>query len=245
MELPSGPMIIEMRPDLAPNHVARIQTLARRRFYDGAPFHRVIEGFMAQGGDPTGTGEGGSSLPDLQGEFAQPIEAVADKAIIGRDSRAAQIGFVGSVPVGTQPPTLPSLLVDDTVALWGLHCQGVMSMARTNDPNSANSQFFVMFGDNRDSLDQRYTVWGRVVDGYINARRINRGEPPTRPTPIVRARLMSDLPTDQRKTIEVLDPSTAVFKDYLRARGILSADGFVENACNVSVPVRINGEITS
>lgn len=147
LELDTGRVFIELYPDVAPRHVERIRTLANEGFYDGTIFHRVIEGFMAQGGDPTGTGTGGSSYPDLPAEFS-------------------------SVP----------------------HRRGMTSMARANDPNSANSQFFIMFTDapeGRDSwsqLDGQYTVWGRVIDGMQYVDAIERGEPPANPTHIVRAR---------------------------------------------------------
>jgi len=117
MELKDGIVKIEMLPDLAPQHVERIKTLTRQGFYDGIVFHRVMEGFMAQTGDPTGTGRGGSDLPDLPAEFsAEPFE------------------------------------------------RGVIGMARTQDPNSANSQFFITFAPAR-FLDKQYTVWGRVIEG--------------------------------------------------------------------------------
>ena len=117
MELEHGPVRIEMLPDLAPKHVEQIKTLTRQGFYDGIVFHRVIDGFMAQTGDPTGTGRGGSDLPDIPAEFsAEPFE------------------------------------------------RGVIGMARTQDPNSANSQFFITFAPAR-FLDGQYTVWGRVVEG--------------------------------------------------------------------------------
>ncbi|WOI54710.1 peptidylprolyl isomerase [Parvularcula sp. LCG005] len=243
MELPSGPMVIEMRPDLAPKHVQRIKALTREGFYDGVTFHRVIDGFMAQGGDPTGTGKGGSELGNVEGEFVREATTIANKHMIGRDDRAAAVGFVGTVPVGTQSPTLPKFLAQNDYALWGLHCQGVMSMARAGDPNSADSQFFVMFGDSRNGLDQGYTVWGKVVDGYFNARRISRGEPPVRPTPIVRMRVMADIPASEQETVEYLDPGSEAFKDYLVARRAMRPDGYVKDMCGIDVPVRINGEL--
>ena len=123
-----GKVAIQLRPDVAPRHVERVKTLARRGFYDGLTFHRVIEGFMAQGGDPKGTGEGGSDLPDLPAEFN----------------------------------ALP-------------HVRGAVSMARAADPNSANSQFFIMFAP-RMSLDGKYTVFGRVVGGMQYVDAITRGE---------------------------------------------------------------------
>lgn len=145
LETTKGPVVIELRPDLAPNHVERIKTLARRGFYNGVPFHRVIEGFMAQTGDPTGTGTGGSDLPDLQAEFnAEP------------------------------------------------HTRGAVSMARTNYPHSANSQFFIVFDDAR-FLDKQYTVWGRVTEGMENVDKIKRGEPVRDPDRIVSMRVMADV----------------------------------------------------
>jgi peptidyl-prolyl cis-trans isomerase B (cyclophilin B) len=128
MELKSGPVTIELRPDLAPNHVARIKELATSGFYDGVAFHRVIAGFMAQGGDPTGTGSGGSELPDLKAEFNE------------------------------EP-----------------HVRGTCSMARTNNPHSANSQFFICFDDAR-FLDRQYTVWGKVIDGMDHVDAIKKGD---------------------------------------------------------------------
>ncbi|MGA9794697.1 MAG: peptidylprolyl isomerase [Rhizomicrobium sp.] len=127
MDLKSGPVTIALRPDLAPNHVARIKELAGKGFYDGVVFHRVIPGFMAQTGDPTGTGSGGSDLPDLKAEFS------AEK-----------------------------------------HKRGTVSMARTSNPNSANSQFFFCFED-APWLDKQYTVWGQVVEGMDHIDAIKKG----------------------------------------------------------------------
>ncbi|HSP25021.1 MAG TPA: peptidylprolyl isomerase [Saliniramus sp.] len=137
METSKGRVVITLRPDLAPGHVERITTLAKQGFYDGVPFHRVIEGFMAQTGDPTGTGAGGSDLPDLKAEFnAEP------------------------------------------------HVRGTCTMARTAAPNSANSQFFICFGDAR-FLDKQYTVWGKVTEGMDVIDQIKRGEPVRDPDTIV------------------------------------------------------------
>jgi cyclophilin family peptidyl-prolyl cis-trans isomerase len=130
LELKDGKVMIELRPDLAPQHVERIKTLVRAGFYDGTPFHRVIEGFMAQGGDPTGTGTGGSPLPNLPAEFSQP-------------SRARFL-------------------------------RGTLGMARTADPNTANSQFFIMFAPS-SHLDGQYTIFGRVVSGMEHVDKIKRG----------------------------------------------------------------------
>jgi peptidylprolyl isomerase len=137
-----GSVVIQMRPDVAPRHVERVQTLVRQGFYNGLTFHRVIPGFMAQGGDPKGTGEGGSSLPDLKAEFS----------------------------------ALPFL-------------RGTVAAARLGDnPDSSNSQFFIMFVPNA-SLNGEYSVWGRVISGMDAVDAIAPGEPPAEPTKIVRAYL--------------------------------------------------------
>ena len=134
-----GDVVIRLRPDLAPGHVERIASLAGEGFYDGVVFHRVIPGFMAQGGDPTGTGSGGSQLPDLKAEFnAEP------------------------------------------------HVRGTCSMARTNQPNTANSQFFICFDDAR-FLDKQYTVWGQVESGMEFVDALPVGEPPRAPGKIEKA----------------------------------------------------------
>ncbi len=145
LTLDTGPVVIDLRPDLAPGHVERIKELAREGFYDGVVFHRVIPGFMAQGGDPTGTGGGGSDRPNLKAEFsAEP------------------------------------------------HARGVCSMARTPDPNSANSQFFICL-DDATFLDNQYTVWGVVSEGMENVDALPKGEPPRTPGKIVSARIASDV----------------------------------------------------
>ena len=139
-----GDVVIRLRPDLAPGHVARIRELAQEGFYDGVVFHRVIPGFMAQGGDPTGTGMGGSEKPDLKAEFS------------------------------SEP-----------------HVRGVASMARSSNPNSANSQFFICF-DDCGFLDGQYTVWGEVAEGMANIDKIKRGEPVKDPDSIVTMRVAAD-----------------------------------------------------
>jgi peptidylprolyl isomerase len=144
MELATGPVTIKLRPDLAPQHVARIKELAREGFYDGVVFHRVIPGFMAQGGDPTGTGSGGSPKPDLPAEFSK------------------------------EP-----------------HVRGVCSMARTANPNSANSQFFICF-TGIPHLNKEYTVWGEVIEGMEHVDALPKGEPPRDPGAIKSMKVAAD-----------------------------------------------------
>jgi peptidylprolyl isomerase len=143
LETTQGTVVIAMRPDLAPKHVARIKELVRDGFYDGVVFHRVIEGFMAQTGDPTGTGTGGSGKK-LKAEFSQEK-----------------------------------------------HVRGTASMARAQNPDSGDSQFFICF-DDASFLDGKYTVWGAVIDGMENVDKIKRGEPVQNPDRIVKATIAAD-----------------------------------------------------
>ncbi len=243
MDLPAGTVVIELRPDFAPGHVARVKELTREGFYDGLTFHRVIEGFMAQGGDPKGDGTGGSDKPDLKAEFTRDTSEVEGATMIGRDRIAARIGFIDGMPFGAQPEGLRSFRTDSRVELWPLHCPGVMSMARSSAPDSANSQFFLMIGDSRLNLDRRYTAWGWIVDGYEATRRIDRGEPPSRPTPIIRVRVGSDVPEAERENIEVMRTDSETFMRYLKAAGEVDDSGYVKDICTVDVPVRVNGKI--
>ena len=140
----TGDVVIRLRPDLAPGHVERVTELASEGFYDGVVFHRVIPGFMAQGGDPTGTGTGGSSKPNLKAEFSDAP-----------------------------------------------HRRGACSMARSQNPNSANSQFFICNADAR-FLDNQYTVWGEVTEGMEHVDALPKGEPPRAPGKIISAKVAAD-----------------------------------------------------
>ena len=149
MDLKGGRVVIQLLPDLAPKHVARVKELARKGFYDNTPFHRVIEGFMAQGGDPTGTGSGGSDLPNLPSEFTTKKRFL----------------------------------------------RGTVGAARTSDPNSANSQFYIMFAP-APNLDGQYTIWGQVVSGMEYVDAIKRGAggsgSVTNPDRILKVQVASD-----------------------------------------------------
>ncbi|MEZ5860734.1 MAG: peptidylprolyl isomerase [Geminicoccaceae bacterium] len=146
IELEAGTVTVELLPDVAPQHVARVKELAREGFYDGVVFHRVIDGFMAQTGDPTGTGTGGSSKPDLKAEFSkEPFK------------------------------------------------RGTIGAARTQNPNSANSQFFICFQP-APHLNGQYTVWGRVVDGMELVDGLAKGEPPRNPDRMVKVSVLADQP---------------------------------------------------
>ncbi|MEO1242354.1 MAG: peptidylprolyl isomerase [Pseudomonadota bacterium] len=243
MDLPAGTVVIELRSDFAPGHAQRIKGLTREGFYNGLNFHRVIEGFMAQGGDPKGDGTGGSDKPDLQPEFTRDTQNVGNFVEVGRDRISPRVGFVDGMPAAAQPEALRSFKTDRRVELWPLHCPGVMSMARAADPASANSQFFLMIGDSRSNLDRRYTGWGWIVDGFEATRRITRGEPPSRPTPIMRVRVMADVPEGERDAIQVMRTDNDAFMEFLRASGEVDESGYVKDICDIRVPIQVNGEI--
>lgn len=145
LDIPAGRVVIKLLPDIAPKHVERIKKLAREGFYDGIVFHRVIEDFMAQTGDPTGSGMGGSELPDLEAEFS---DTNFDRGTIGA--------------------------------------------ARTNDPNSANSQWFICF-DDCSFLNEQYTVWGQVTSGMEFVDKLAKGEPPRYPDEITKLQVAADV----------------------------------------------------
>ena len=238
LELKDGMVVIEMRPDFAPAHVERLKTLARANFYDGVVFHRVIDGFMAQGGDPTGTGAGASDLPDLQAEFHILTETDFPVTVLGRDEYAAQVGFTRGMPVASQAEMVRAVRSDKKVKTWLAHCPGMTSMARANDPNSANSQFFLMLGDTRRALDETYTPWGRIVLGYEHVQEIAIGEPPPRPDKIISMRVGSDVPVEERLTVEVMRTNSDAFADYVGALGVVS-DGRVRTLCDIDTPTRL------
>jgi peptidylprolyl isomerase len=145
IELKNGRVLVKLRPDLAPKHVERVKALAKEGFYNNIKFHRVIDGFMAQTGDPTGTGSGGSKLPNLPAEFTKEV-----------------------------------------------YKRGSVGAARTPDPNSANSQFFICFGDGCRGLTGQYTLWGEVIEGMENVDRIAKGEPPPQPDVMQKVYLLAD-----------------------------------------------------
>jgi peptidylprolyl isomerase len=146
IELKDGPVVIRLRPDLAPKHVERVKTLARQGFYNNLKFHRVIDGFMAQTGDPTGTGMGGSKLGNLPAEFTKEV-----------------------------------------------YKRGSVGAARTNDPNTANSQFFICFGAGCRGLTGQYTLWGEVAEGMEYVDKIAKGEPPAKPDVMQKVYILGDV----------------------------------------------------
>lgn len=230
-----GRIVVEMHPEAAPAHVERIKLLAQRGFYDGQQFHRVIDWFMAQTGDPLGTGEGQSPFPDLEGEFTFQRDQSLPFTPVAAPS-GALVGFVGALPVQTQPDSLMALTGTGKVRAWGLYCPGVAGMARGEPENSANSQFFLM-RQPYPSLDKRYTVWGRVVLGLDVVRAIAPGEPPQSPDRMLRVRVMSDLPANERPTIQIMDTRSPAFRAM--AERVRKAKGADFSVCDVDVPAKL------
>jgi peptidylprolyl isomerase len=230
-----GRIVVEMYPEVAPTHVARIRELSRRGFYDNLVFHRVIDGFMAQGGDPLGTGEGGSDLPDLTEEFLfrrGPEMPFIEAAV----QAGARVGFYKALPITTQPDRQMLITADGRAGAWGLHCQGIASMARANDPNSANSQFFLM-RDAYPSLDKRYTIWGRVIWGMPAVLALRVTAEGVQPDRMLRVRVAADLPADERAPIYILRSDSRDFRELIdRTRNEREADFSV---CDVEIPVRV------
>jgi peptidylprolyl isomerase len=207
-----GRVLVEVSPLAAPNHVERIRTLANQGFYDGLKFHRVIPNFMAQTGDPQGTGQGGSDLPDLKAEFS--FRRGADAAFARLPTASGVVGLVGALPVQTQPDAQMMITADFKVDAGGLFCTGVLGMARAGSPDSANSQFFLMTGE-RDILNGQYTAFGRVLSGQETLRALNAGSEAedgkvANPDVMTRVRMASALPEGERPTVRVQTAAAAV-----------------------------------
>lgn len=214
-----GEIIIALEPRIAPNHVNRIRELVSESFYDGIIFHRVIDGFMDQTGDPTGTGVGSSTKPDLNGEFMYRRNEKSEFTF-GNEKEGVVSGWVGVVPVTTQTDALMSRTIDGSVKAWGKHCPAVTSMARSDDPNSANSQFFLM-RKYTQTLDQKYSVWGYVVKGLDVVRSIKVVEPSAAGTPPINAdkmtkvTLAAKLDAGVRPRVFIEKGTSASFQDRL------------------------------
>jgi len=234
-----GRVLVELAPQVAPLHVERIRLLSRAGFFDGLKWHRVIDWFMAQTGDPLGTGEGQSPYPDLKGEFtfrrdpAMAFAAVAEPA-------GARVGFLGSLPIQTQPDAAFALTGDGKVHGWGLYCPGVAGMARDEGADTANSQFFIM-RQAYPALDKRYTVWGMTVSGLDVVRALQAGDgengamAQAAPDVMTRVRIAADLPEADRPTVRVLSAGSPRFAELVAQ--VRAARGADFSICDVMLPV--------
>ena len=235
-----GRVLVELVPEAAPLHVARIKLLARRGFYDNVAWHRVIDWFMAQTGAPLGNGEGQSPYPDLPAEFtfrrdpAMPFAPVAEPA-------GARVGFLHSLPVQTQPDAAFALTGDGKVHGWGLYCPGVAGMARDEGNDTANSQFFLM-RQAYPALDKRYTVWGMTVSGLEVVRSLRVGDGDNgmvsaEPDRMTRVRVAADIAEAERPTVQVLATDSPRFRAVVEeTRASRGADFSV---CDLTLPVQV------
>ncbi|MGH7019473.1 MAG: peptidylprolyl isomerase [Brevundimonas sp.] len=237
-----GRVLVELEPRAAPAHIERIRTLTNRGFYDGLKFHRVIPNFMAQTGDPQGTGAGGSDLPDLKGEFS--FRRGRDSGFVAVENSGPGVrGIMGSLPVATQPDAQMFVTADLKVGAGGLFCPGVAGMARAGSPDSANSQFFLMSGQN-DALNGGYTTFGRVVQGLDVVKALKTGSDAedgkvANPDIMTKVQLASALPEGQRPTVRVAVPGSAPFNAAVEAAR--AARGAQFGICDVQPVVEVTG----
>ena len=231
-----GRIIVEMVPETAPLYTTRMRDLAKAHFFDGQTFFRVIEGFMAQTGDPENRGTGGSGQPDVKAEFMFR-RGPQTPFVLMQDQSVAEIGFIKSLPVATQSMMLAPMTRDGKIAGFGLYCPGVAGAARGGEDDSANSQFFLM-RDHYPALERRYSAWGRVIWGQSVVNAIKVGEPvPDPQDKMLQVRLLSDIPEAQRPRVRVIDPAGTWFKAEIART--LAAKGADVSACDVNIPVEV------
>ena len=239
-----GDIGIELFPEIAPAHVAQIKALTKQGFYNDVIFHRVIDGFMNQTGDGTnGDGTGDSSLPNISAEFTfrrgtdMPFTLVTAKKV---GQTEIGVGFYKNLQIASQPTSQAILTKDGKVDAFGLHCKGVTSMARTSDPNSANSQFFLMRAQ-AEHLDTQYSIWGNTVMGYEHLEKPQVGTigevPGWIPDRMNTVEIAADMAADERPTVQVLRTDHPAFGNWLKTQK--KADGSFPNVCDLSVPTRI------
>jgi peptidylprolyl isomerase len=243
-----GRVVVEMAPEFTPNHVARMRELARARFYDGLVWHRVIDGFMAQGGGARTNPGLSTDLPDMTAEFtvrrdpnAMPVAEIQDRVVNPRgDTRTARAGFWNGFPIGTDPSVQAAITGDGRVSSWLLHCEGAAAMARTSNPDSAGSQFYITRG-HAEHLNAQYTVWGRVRVGQSAIDDIAVGtmgeNPGFTPDGIRSMRIAADLPEDERVNAQVADTNSPAFAAWLDSQR--NASGELPDICEIDIPVRI------
>ncbi len=230
-----GRLLVEMRPDFAPNAVARVKQLARERFYDGLQFHRVIEHFVAQTGNPDNRDGGVSRHPNLAPEFMFRFKPGSSE-VRAIDASDAVSGFFGSVPFEGEPLVESSRRPTGLVRAWGAYCPGVAGMGRQQARDTANSELFFML-DAARRLDRDYTVWGRIVDGMPVLRSLAIGEPPARPDLMTRVRVLADIHPAERVRVS-LPPAADVAGRIQELRRATGADFTI---CDVELGARIAG----
>lgn len=241
LDLEKGQVIIELSEFMAPGHTANIKALARGRFYDGLSVYRVIEGFVAQGGDMDGEKPTGKAKRTIPAEFSR--KKVREKQFTplpGPDGYAAEVGFIDSFPAARNPKTGET---------WLVHCNGAFAMAREQDIDSGGTEFYAVIGPAQRYLDRNTTVFGRVLEGMEVLQQLQRGtgaagvlEKPEN-NPIARLRVAADLPEKERQDLEVLRTDSSSFEELIAARSNRPEDWFVArpdyvDVCSVGIPTR-------
>ncbi|MGH6992686.1 MAG: peptidylprolyl isomerase [Caulobacteraceae bacterium] len=228
-----GRIIVELSSASAPEAAAQVRALAHAHFYDGQRFFRVIDGFMDQTGDPTNTGQGGSSLPNLPGEFTFRLSPGPEALVASTGGGMDQI-LIGDLPVLSQTFDLAALTADHRVNAWPTFCAGVVGMARTSDPASANSQFFLMRAA-APYLDQKYAAVGRVVAGQEVVKAIKTGDPVADPQDVMKSvRVLADLPAASRPAIQLIDPAGPWMK--VQIKRLKADEGTSFSVCDLTLP---------
>lgn len=244
IETKYGNIGVELFPEIAPKHVTQVKTLTRQGFYNNVPFHRVISNFMNQTGDGSkGDGTGDSDLPNIPPEFT--FKRGPDMAFKKLSSRQFGIsvygvGFYKGLPIASQPDSQALFTKDGKVDAFGVHCKGVTSMARTDDPTTANSQFFLMRAESR-ALNQTYSIWGNTVMGFDLLEKPVVGTVGERPgwIPDVmdKVYIASDLPKGEQPKIQVLRPEHPAFLTWANAK--IKANGSFPGICELAIPTRV------
>ncbi len=244
IETSKGRVLVELNDLAAPQAAERVRALARQGVYDGRAFFRVIDNFMDQTGDPLDTGMGQSSLPNLQPEFTFKRGSDTPFAPVFK-SNGAEEGFVGSLPVVSQSMDLGLLTVDHRVDAWGTYCAGVLGIARSDDPASGNSQFFIMRTNTTSNdggshaLDKAYTAFGRVLAGQDVVDAIKTGEPVSAPDKMISVKVMADMPDASRPKVRVVDASSAWAKAAIQ-RAEAASNPVDFSVCDVKLPVEVS-----
>ena len=229
-----GRIIVEMAPAMAPQSVARVKLLAREGVYDGLQFHRVIDGFVNQTGNPDNRDGGVSKHPDLSLEASFKL-SLADYRAVAAPSDAT-LGFMGSVPIATVSGQEALRATDGTIRAWGAYCPGVAGMGRQAALNTGNSEIFFMRGSSR-RLDRDYTVWGKIVVGADINSLIATGEPPAKPDLMLKVQVAADMPPAQRPGLSILRQDSPAFRTLVRKTRMTRGADF--SICDLEVPVRV------
>ena len=226
-----GRVIVELHPEVAPNAVARIKTLAKRGYYDNSLFYRVLKGFVAQGGDK-GNKQYTSELPNLKGEFTFHKTAAMPYGAIG-STPGGEVGFIGALPVMVETP--PAGKEAEPPRAWVYFCAGTASMPHGGNPNSANSQLFLLRG-HATNLEKTFTAFGRVISGQEAVDSFANGEPPPNPDKMTRVRLLADIPAAQRPKVQVMDTASPGFQ-AMAVKTLQAHPNY--SICEIPVPVQV------